>query len=519
MTEEFGEENLIARTEGFLEQVVLQNWKESTRALQTCETLWNEVEQLGILNMCIDSVVTKACTDPSLVTWPFPNNSMQSPGGSFLWNGISTGARLKKPQVDWWYEDIAMLSLPLFKRVIIAMESRGLKPESMAGVLMHFARRYLPALNNRHGAKEGSSGRFASLCLSSVPSEAEQREILEIIEDLLPIQKAVVSTKFLTGLLRSAILLSASPECRSNIERRIGLQLEQASVEDLLIPNLTDNLETLYDIDCIQRILDHFLLLDQSTRPLSSPGSDIDGNMMNSPSLTPMMMVTRLVDGYLAEVAPDVNLKLPKFHSLAEALPDYARISDDGLYRAIDIFLKAHPWLKEDEREHLCQLMDCQKLTLEACTHAAQNERLPLRTVVQVLFFEQLQLRTAIASCFMVSDNSCPLQHPSAADGGIMPVAALRGEGWANAFRENHALKVDMDHMKLRVNDLERECSGMQEELQKLGKMRGQWKLLSKALGGRFKSHICRTKGNAVQDQTHADRRRDRALGSGHSKR
>lgn len=28
--------------------------------------------------------------------------------------------------------------------------------------------------------------------------------------------------------------------------------------------------------------------------------------------------------------------------------------------------------------------MDCQKLTLEACTHAAQNERLPLRVVVQV---------------------------------------------------------------------------------------------------------------------------------------
>jgi len=33
--------------------------------------------------------------------------------------------------------------------------------------------------------------------------------------------------------------------------------------------------------------------------------------------------------------------------------------------------------------------MDCRKLSAEACAHAVQNERLPLRVVVQVLFFEQ----------------------------------------------------------------------------------------------------------------------------------
>lgn len=33
--------------------------------------------------------------------------------------------------------------------------------------------------------------------------------------------------------------------------------------------------------------------------------------------------------------------------------------------------------------------MDCRKLSVEACTHAVQNERLPMRVVVQVLFFEQ----------------------------------------------------------------------------------------------------------------------------------
>lgn len=33
--------------------------------------------------------------------------------------------------------------------------------------------------------------------------------------------------------------------------------------------------------------------------------------------------------------------------------------------------------------------MDCRKLSGDACGHAVQNERLPLRVVVQVLFFEQ----------------------------------------------------------------------------------------------------------------------------------
>ena len=42
--------------------------------------------------------------------------------------------------------------------------------------------------------------------------------------------------------------------------------------------------------------------------------------------------------------------------------------------------------------------MDCQKLSLDACMHAAQNERLPLRVVVQVLFSEQVKISNALAS-------------------------------------------------------------------------------------------------------------------------
>ncbi len=53
-----------------------------------------------------------------------------------------------------------------------------------------------------------------------------------------------------------------------------------------------------------------------------------------------LMKVAKLVESYLAEVARDKKLPVTKFQALAEALPEFMRISDDGLYRAIDTYLK-----------------------------------------------------------------------------------------------------------------------------------------------------------------------------------
>ena len=61
---------------------------------------------------------------------------------------------------------------------------------------------------------------------------------------------------------------------------------------------------------------------------------------MGSPLMTPIMMVGKLVDSYLVEVALDGNLKPVKFQDLVDAFPDYARIIYDGLYKASDIYLK-----------------------------------------------------------------------------------------------------------------------------------------------------------------------------------
>ncbi|KAL6201489.1 hypothetical protein ACLB2K_025203 [Fragaria x ananassa] len=463
MTEEYGEGNLITHTESFLNQVVLRNWKDSLKALQTCDDILPYAEELNIAKRCIESLATKASTDPNLFGWPVKEHGgpMQSPGGSVLWNGISTGARPKKSSSDWWYEDASTLSLPLYQRLISVMESRGIKKEIIAGSITSYAKRYLPGLSRRQGTSE-SSTRLAPASLSSPPSDEDQKLLLEEVDQLLPLQKA--------------------------------------TLEDLFLPNFSSSMETLYNVDCVQRILDHFLAVEQIAGG-ASPGLIEDGQLIGSPSLTPVTMVAKLIDGYLAEVAPDVNLKLPKFQASAAAVPEYARHLDDGLYRAIDIYLKSHPWLAEADREQLCRLMDCQKLSLEACTHAAQNERLPLRIVVQVLFFEQLQLRSSIAGCFLVSDNLDGSRQIRNGFSGFS--GSNEGGGWATTVRENQVLKVGMDSMRMRVSELEKECSNMRQEIEKLGKVKGSstWGNVSKKFGFKIKSQMCSAQEGSVSKQ------------------
>ncbi|KAL1826246.1 hypothetical protein ACET3Z_004658 [Daucus carota] len=494
MTEEYGDGNLISQTESFLNQVVLRNWKDSLKALQSCEDVLPLAEDLNITKRCIESLAVKASSDPNLSGWPISEygGPMQSPGGSVLWNGISTGARIKNSSSDWWYEDISCLSLPLYKRLISAMESRGIKQDVLAGSLTSYAKKYLPGLNRRQTASE-SKNHLEPAHSGGLPSEEDQKLLLEELDNLLPNHKGLIPTKILFSLLRTALILRASPSCISNLERRIGMQLDQASLEDLLMPNFSYTMETLYNVECVERILEHFLAMDQVTGGMS-PTSIDDGQLMGSPSLTPITMVAKLIDGYLAEVAPDVNLKLPKFQSLAAAVPDYARPLDDGLYRAIDIYLKAHPWLADADREQLCRLMDCQKLSLEACTHAAQNERLPLRIIVQVLFFEQLQLRTSISSCFQ-SDN---IDGSRQLRSGLV---ASSDAGWNTAVRENQVLKVGMDSMRRRVSELEKECSNMKQEIQKLGRAgTSTWGNMSKKFGFNLKSQMCSAQEGSVSN-------------------
>ncbi|PHT36458.1 BTB/POZ domain-containing protein [Capsicum baccatum] len=462
MTDEYGDENLTAQTEGFLSDV-FGNWTDTIKALETCEEVLPHAEELHIVSRCINSLAMKACTDTRLFNWPVSENGQEGTTDVDVWNGICTRSKTQPMTDDWWYEDVSFLSLPLYKRLIQAVEAGGMRPENVAGALVFYAKKYIPLMNRQSSFKDATSHTNKSGSTISTPSEADQRALLEEIMELLPNQKGVTETRFLLRLLRSAMMLQASPSCRENLERRVGLQLDQAALDDLLIPNMGYSVETLYDIDCFQRILDHFVSIDQASSAPSPCVMEENQLMEGSNSLTSLTRVATLVDSYLSEVAPDVNFKFPKFQSLAATIPDFARPLSDGIYRAIDIYLKAHPWLTDSEREQTCRLMNCQKLSLEACTHAAQNERLPLRVVVQVLFFEQLRLRTSISGWFFVSDNLDNSQSTS-----------LHG-GNRNANTTNGRGGSSIDDMRRRVAELEKECNSVKQEFKKVVKTKKRW--------------------------------------------
>ncbi|KAK3015352.1 hypothetical protein RJ639_005624 [Escallonia herrerae] len=505
MTEEYSEDNLISKTERFLAQSVLKSSKDSITALKSCEGLMPMADTLGIVEMCIEAIATRAASaDPSLFGWPVSENA-GAPSSQALWRGQETSSRRKGvgasrgATAGSWFEELGLLSLTMFKRLIFEMKARDLSSEIIESCLIFYAKQFIPGIS-RSSRKPSSS---------TIPSENEQRELIETVIANLPQEKTLRSstaTRILFGLLRTANILNASEECKAALEKKIGSQLEQATLDDLLIPSYSYLNETLYDVDCVERILVHFLDGFEERSASRIEGEDENSGVRSAA----LMLVGKLIDGYLSEIASDANLKPEKFYKLAMALPDHARLFDDGLYRAVDVYLKAHPWRTEEERDKICSVMDCPKLTLEACTHAAQNERLPLRAVVQVLFFEQLQLRQAIAGTLMAADvgpagaEGREANRQQEEQGGEEEDAGVGGGAravgtWRVAVRENQVLRLDMDSMRTRVHELERECSTMKREIEKIDKAvppsraggTGWRNSLTKKFGCKFKTQVC----------------------------
>uniref|UniRef100_M4F9T2 NPH3 domain-containing protein n=1 Tax=Brassica campestris TaxID=3711 RepID=M4F9T2_BRACM len=182
-----------------------------------------------------------------------------------------------------------------------------------------------------------------------------------------------VSCGFLIKLLKSC-----GEDVRKELSKRIGEKLEEANVDDLLI-RASDGCETVYDVDIVETLIDEFVTQTEKRDEVGRSDSS-------------EAVVAKLIDGYLSEIARiEPNLEPLKFIAIAEKVSSFPRSSHDGVYRAIDMFLKEHPGTTKSEKKSICRLMDCRKLSPEACAHAVQNERLPLRVVVQILFFEQVR--------------------------------------------------------------------------------------------------------------------------------
>ncbi|GJN21380.1 hypothetical protein PR202_gb08850 [Eleusine coracana subsp. coracana] len=115
--------------------------------------------------------------------------------------------------------------------------------------------------------------------------------------------------------------------------------------------------------------------------------------------------------------------------------------------------------------------MDCQKLSFDACMHAAQNERLPLRVVVQVLFSEQVKISNAIANSSGCSSSALINNKPTAA----MTEATTRRQlldgtpqsfqdGWVAAKKDINTLKFELESVKAKYLELQHDMDALQKQ-------------------------------------------------------
>lgn len=344
MEEEISEENLKVQTHKFLHNSVLKSWRSSIQALQSCHNNWfKAAKDLQLLEHFVKSVAEKCLsTQQELVSQHLSWNGIQPVNTAPKRIGVGMGPT--DTSINWWYADVATLPLPLFVAVISQLENLGMDQESITGAVFYLAKRCIPGLNRGESSTE--LGRPLLV-------KEEQRTLLEEIEKILPFQKGLSSCKLLFGLLKNAKLLNASDATMYNLERRIGMQLHEANLEDLLIPNFSNSVndEVMYDVGCVHRLLHHFLSMDKIiSGGIQSEGINGDvqllainggvhmaGSDVNSNAL---LRVSCLIDAYLAEVASDSNLKFEIFRSLAAAIPEYARLTCDLLYSAVDIYFK-----------------------------------------------------------------------------------------------------------------------------------------------------------------------------------
>ncbi|XP_065851764.1 BTB/POZ domain-containing protein At5g47800 isoform X2 [Euphorbia lathyris] len=363
MTESVDKGNFVLKLDAFFDSCILEGWKDSIVALQTTIKLTEWSENLGIIRRCIDSIVGKILTPPAKVTWSY---TYTRPGFNKSQQSVPR---------DWWTEDISDLHIDLFRCVIIAIRSTNILPPQLIGEALHvYACRWLPDTTKSRIWESTSASQIEDV-------KEKNKKILEAIVGMIPAEKGSVSVGFLLRLLSIANYLGASHVTKTELIRKSSLQLEEASVTDLVFPcHSSASSAMIYDIDLILPVIESYLMLWRRKSP--EP-------MENSHSIRSIRKIGKLIDLYLQVVAKDKNVPVSKIVSVAEALPDFSRIDHDDLYKAINIYLKEQPDLNKAEKKRLCRNLDCQKLSPEVRAHAVKNERLPLRTVVQVLFFEQ----------------------------------------------------------------------------------------------------------------------------------
>ncbi|KAK6117388.1 hypothetical protein DH2020_048844 [Rehmannia glutinosa] len=241
--------NLIYKIDVFLSSSIFRSWKDSIIVLQTTKSLLPWSEELKIVSHCLDSIASRASTDPSKVDWSYTYNRKK----------LSSENGLKKQQMvpkDWWVEDLCELQIDLYKRVITTIRAKGrISPDVIGESLKAYSSRRLPVFNK--GTVQG--GDLLKYCY-----------LVDTITFLLPTEKNSVHCNFLLKLLQASIMLGCGETVRRELMQRIARQLDEATVGDLLIRSPSGD-TALYNVDVVYDLVEQFVMQEHSAQ---TDGSD-----------------------------------------------------------------------------------------------------------------------------------------------------------------------------------------------------------------------------------------------------
>ncbi|KAK8519066.1 hypothetical protein V6N12_012295 [Hibiscus sabdariffa] len=426
--------NLLGKTKRCIEEIGFWTWPDLLATLKHCQDFQQVATSSGILEKCLDSIVARLV----ITSEASPCASTSSPDSSGFRLSCDTRSTesLKSSfsRVNWWFEDLSVLSSDLIEMLVKSMVSRKYNHVIIGRVLLYYQKsKFFTATSD------------------------EKCKVLEVVIDMLDtLDPSCIPCKSLFGILRVVPGLNISKSSRSKLESMIGSQMDQATLDNLLIPS-PYGASYLYDVNLVLRFLKAFLH---------------GGGCRSSP--TRMKKVASLMDLYITEVAPDPFLRSSKFLALVAALPDSARDRWDELYHAIDFYLKVHAGLSEEEKLKICCALNYEKLSSDACIHLSRNANFPSKSAVQALISQQSKLKNLLQgtkNTKLDTDSPCKftqIRRKAKKDEGSEQTDLYSGKFDVPPDHEN--LRTHLQGMQGRVIELEKLCKKMQNQMARLMK-------------------------------------------------
>lgn len=315
----FGTKNLLEQTDKSIEDIKYWTWSELVFALKQCQDLQQPVSNngSGILDKYLDAisrriVVSCETTSPSCPSTASPDSSAhrlscdtRSTSTESLKNSSSSSSSSylrSSSSTTWWFEDLVSFDPFLIERLMKLIYATNIDHGTVSKFIFYYQK-----------------SRFSA---TATKPDEKCKTMESVVRMLYSLDTTLVSLRSLFGILRVSLNLSCSKCSRNDLETMIGSQLDQATLDDLLIPSPAGS-KYLYHVNLVLRFLKSFVGKGSCCLPL-----------------TKLRKVATLMDLYIAEVAPDPCLKPSKFLSLIKALPDSARTSYDAIYQSIDIYFK-----------------------------------------------------------------------------------------------------------------------------------------------------------------------------------